>query len=321
MAATARILALATADVAIPTLEVLADAGHELTIISRPAPYEGEENLPEELEGEKVAEWAKARGIAVHSPYDYASEKAQATLATISADFGVMVAFNDPFPHALADLVTGGWMKVHFSMLPKNRGQFPIRSTLWNGEKKTGVSVIDAAAEPADTGGIYEQEAVDIDPHESYAALAERIGEVGARLAKKVSATFARGKKPKAKPQNEKGATKTPQFSDRHRTAPWWKEATPVYDRLRALTPEPGMTTMIHRQKIRIMAGMPVDWVQAPIGDTGTFLGVRSGRLAVLCGSGTVFGISRVTVGTDPTVINGSDYARLQGLKAGDQFI
>lgn len=321
MAATARLLLLATGDHAIATAESLADAGHEIVcIVSRDNAPQGEELLPEQLQGERLADWAAERNIEVRSPRDPQDAVFRDGLASLEPEVGVVVGYGLPFPPALLELPQRGWIKIHFSQLPRYRGLFPIRAVLWNGEKKTGVSAIEVV-DDADTGPILEQEAVDIDPKESYEQLAERLSGIGAELARKVVATAARGKKVKGKQQVEKQASKTPVFSPRHLTAPWWKEANLVYDRLRALTPEPGMTTMIRRRRVRILSGSRTDWVQAPLGDTGTFLGVRSGRLAVLCGGGTVFGISRVSCGEGEKPMSGSDFARAEGLKAGDLFI
>lgn len=321
MTATARLVVLATGDLAIPTLEALVEAGYVIdTIVSQPQRDDGEETLPEEKQGRHLTTWAEARGIEVRRPSDPNADSVRDKLAAASPDIGVMIAYGRSFPMQLMAVPKRGWIKVHFSLLPKNRGLHPIRSTLWNGEKKAGVSVIEVI-DAADAGAIYGQEPLDIEATETFDQLAERLSATAPALATKVLATLVRGKKPKGKPQNEKAATTTPRFSQRHRTAPWWKEAQLVYFRLRALTPEPGMTTMIRHRKIRIVAGKPTEWVQAPFGETGTFLGVRSGRLAVLCSGGTVFGISRVAVGSEQKVMNGSQYARTEDLKAGDLFI
>ena len=80
------------------------------------------------------------------------------------------------------------------------------------------------------------------------------------------------------------------------------------------------MFTFAKRQRVRILRGAPMDWVEAPYGGTGSLVGVRLGRLAILCGNGTVFGIQRLRL-PDGSEVGGSEFARSMGLQAGFAFI
>ncbi len=105
----------------------------------------------------------------------------------------------------------------------------------------------------------------------------------------------------------------------RHRKAPWSLEAPQVYDRLRAYSP-PGLVAYYKYRPVEILHGMSMGWVEASYGSTGTYLGMRQGKLAVLCGNTTVFGIEQLRR-PDGEVQSASTFARDESPRVGDLFI
>ncbi|MEE8525348.1 MAG: hypothetical protein V3T72_15535, partial [Thermoanaerobaculia bacterium] len=118
--------------------------------------------------------------------------------------------------------------------------------------------------------------------------------------------------------KDPKNIAPAPRIGGRHRKAPWSMEAAQVYHRLRAYSP-PSLRTFFRYRPIEILSGMPMEWVQAPYGVTGTYLGTRQGKLAVLCGNSTVFGIGRLRwPGEDAW--GASDFAFKEKVEVGDRF-
>lgn len=321
MSPTLELVTLATGDLAIPVLDAVLDAGHSIErLIARPRRSNEDTSLPEERQGSRLEHWARKRDITVRRPGNPGDERTQKAIREIEPDLGLMVAFGRSFPLSLLELPDQGWIKVHFSYLPKNRGLHPIRATIWSGEKKTGVSVIEIDEEP-DAGPILVKEEISIEPDETFGELLPRVSEMAPDLAVDILEKIAGGEKIKRRKQNEKSATHTPRFGRRHLQAPWWRSAETVYNHLRALTPEPGMTTLIRRQRIRVLWGEPMPSVKAPFGEPGTYLGNRSGRVAVLCGDDSVFGIENVLVADDPEAIRATELARDLGLGVGNVLV
>lgn len=321
MATSLRLVALATGDLAIPVLEAALDAGHSIErLIARPRRSGEDTTLPEERQGSRLEHWARQRAITIRRPGHPGDERSQKAIREIDPDLGLMVAFGRRFPLPLLELPEKGWIKVHFSYLPKNRGLHPIRAAVWNGEKKTGVSVIEIDEEP-DAGPILAKEEISIEPGETFGELVPRVAAMAPDVAVDILDKIAQGKKIKRRKQNEKSATRTPRFGQRHLNASWWRSAETVFDRLRALTPEPGMTTLVRRKRIRVLWGEPMPSVKAPFGEPGAYLGVRSGRVAVLCGDDSVFGIDTVLVNDDPEPIRATEVARDLGLGVGNVLV
>lgn len=320
MPAKLKLVALATGGLAIPVLEAVLDAGHSLLGIVASAPKSGgEEFRPEEGESSALELWAREKKLEMSRRDRPGSGQLEQELAGLGADLGVVVDYGREFPPSLLGIPKRGWIKVHFSLLPKHRGLHPIRAALWNGDNQAGASVIRVTEEP-DAGPILEQESVPIESDENFGNLAPRIAALAAGLVAPAVAAAAKSKSPKARQQNEKSSSKTPKFGRRHRVAPWWLSAKEVSDHLRALSPEPGMTTLVKGQRVQILQGAVADYINSPIAEAGSFIGLRSGRLAVLCGDGKAFAISRVQR-ANGEVVTASELAAERRLQVGDVLV
>lgn len=319
MTKTAKIVVLSTGDLAIPALETVAETHDVLQIVSRPRRGDEDLVLPEERLSRSLPKWAKAHDIPLRREDSPGGDRFREQLEKLAPDLGLVVSYGRRFPTSLLDVPKRGWLKVHFSLLPKNRGLHPIRSALWYGESKTGATVIQITNEP-DAGPILDQESLDIGEGESFGELAPRVAELASSVVLPAIARTLRSKNPKTRAQNEKAATESPRFDRRHLRAPWWRKADVVTQHLRALSPEPGMFALVKRERVRIVQGGPAAFLGASTGDSGSYIGLRSGQILVTCGQSTVFGIRRVQLANGETV-SASSFAREQKLRVGDELI
>ena len=316
----AKLVVLATGDLAIPVLDVLLDAGHEVSRIVASAPKGGEDEFqPEEGSGEALDGWAQSHKIEMNRRDRPGSGQLGEEFAALEPDLGLIVAYGRSFPASLLEIPKRGWIKVHFSLLPKYRGLHPIRAAIWHGENQAGATVIQVSDEP-DAGPILEQESLDVASGETFGELAPRVADLGAQLAPQAVARVMRSKTPKVRKQNDKSASETPKFGRRHRSAAWWRAAGEISNRLRALSPEPGMTTLVKGERVQILEGSAADYIDSPIAESGSFIGLRSGRVAVLCGDGKVFAIRRVKR-ANGEVAEASAWARDKRLQVGDVLL
>ncbi|REJ74795.1 MAG: hypothetical protein DWQ36_14140 [Acidobacteria bacterium] len=183
--------------------------------------------------------------------------------------------------------------RLHCSLLPKLRGADPLRRALDNGDKVLGATLIECVEEPYE-GPILGRAEVETDGEEKYGFICDEVHQAAAELLEEVGAKLAAGKRVKRSPQSDKGVTLAGRMTEQHRKVPWVRGAAQVYNRLRAFAPHPGLVTLVQRRQAVIEGGTPMTWETAPFGLPGTFLGVRQGRIAVLCGENSVFGISRL---------------------------
>jgi methionyl-tRNA formyltransferase len=99
----------------------------------------------------------------------------------MNPDFIVTVAYGMIFPEELLELPKYGCINVHTSLLPKYRGASPIQSVLLNGDKETGISIMEMGEE-MDTGGIYIIRKIAIDAEDNIISLSIKLSEIGATM-------------------------------------------------------------------------------------------------------------------------------------------
>jgi len=317
MAKIKSLVVFATRGLAVPALEALVDSGRKPSlIVARPPRATEEEGLA--LTPPTVADWAADQGIEFLEPPKLQTPKVLERIEKLQPELALTIAYGRNLPSEIVEACKLGALSLHPSLLPKFRGEAPIRRALSGGAKKTGASVI-RMEEEAFTGPVLDQEEVQIGPAETYGELQPRIAAAGAEVLIRALEKFEKKPKMKGKKQNEKASSRAPRIDRRHRKAPWFLEASDVYNRLRAYSPRPGLATFIRLQPVQVLGGKALDWVKAPYGTTGTFLGMRQGRLAILCGDNTVFGIEKLEFpGEEPQ--RAGDFARSVGLQVGDSF-
>lgn len=99
----------------------------------------------------------------------------------LKPELGVLAAFGRIVPQSVIDSFKHGIINIHPSLLPKFRGPTPIESAILAGEKQTGVSIMQLAAE-MDAGSIYTQKAITINDKVTSIDLAAQLAQIGSEL-------------------------------------------------------------------------------------------------------------------------------------------
>lgn len=310
-----RLVFFGTPEFAIPSLEALVEAGRAPdVIVTPPARPAGRGKEPKDP---PVAEWAKEHELEVAQPESVSDEAFLEELAEVEPSLAVVVAFGQIFPPELLELPEHGCVNVHASLLPKYRGASPIQGALINGEKKTGVTIM-RMEEELDTGPILNQVEVEIQPWHTYEELSPKLAKAGAELLVETLAELEQGGL-KQRKQREESASYSPRIAKEDGRCNWALTAEEIYNRLRAYTPWPGMKTNFRGEELDLVWAVPMDWEQAPIGVTGTFLGMRQGRMAVLCGDGTILGLEELQKpGKKP--VRATDFVNGERCRVGERF-
>jgi methionyl-tRNA formyltransferase len=170
-----RLAFLGTPDAAVPTLEALVSAGHEVAIvITRPDRRRGRGGEPSPS---PVKNAALALGLRVgHSLSE---------LEGLDCDYGVVVAYGAIIPSSVLDRLS--MFNVHFSLLPRWRGAAPVERAILAGDERTGVCVM--SIEPTlDTGPVYAKVVTEVD-EKTATELTSELAAKGAALLVEVLAS------------------------------------------------------------------------------------------------------------------------------------
>lgn len=172
-----KIVFMGTPEFAVPSLDALLQAGHEIVaVVTAPDAMGGRGG--KQLILSQVKQYAIARGLNVLQPVKLRDKTFIAKLKALNADIQVVVAFR-MLPEIVWNMPPLGTINVHGSLLPKYRGAAPIHWAVINGEKETGVTVFRLKHE-IDTGDILAQSKVTIDPDETTGDLYNKLMYLGA---------------------------------------------------------------------------------------------------------------------------------------------
>lgn len=163
-----RLVYLGTPQAAVPPLEALAAAGHDIAlVVTRP---EARRGRGARRSPSPVAAAASRLGLAVTDQLD--------DVAGAGAELGVVVAYGRIIPAPLLDAVP--MVNLHFSLLPRWRGAAPVERAILAGDAETGVCVMRLEA-GLDTGPVLSCRRVDIDDIHA-GALTERLSLLGSEM-------------------------------------------------------------------------------------------------------------------------------------------
>ncbi len=145
-----RVVFLGTPEFAVPSLNALVSAGHEVpAVFTQPDRPKGRGN---QISESPVKQAATGLALPVHQPERIRRPEVVEQLRNLNPDLMVVVGYGQIIPQTIIDLPKYGILNVHASLLPKYRGAAPIQWAIANGETETGVTImqIDAGLDTGD---------------------------------------------------------------------------------------------------------------------------------------------------------------------------
>lgn len=237
-----RIVFMGTPAFAVPSLERLAQAGHQIAgVFSQPDKPVGRHQ--NKLQPTPVKERAQALGVPVYQPEKLRDGTALALLRELAPELIVVAAYGRFLPDDILALPPKGCINVHSSLLPKYRGAAPINWAILNGEQETGVT-IQRMAHDMDAGDIILQRSTPIGEAEDASALYDRLAVMGGELAVEAAAQIEAGTASYT-PQDHSKATLAPMLSKALSPVDWTRSAQEIFNQIRGLYPWPVATTDI----------------------------------------------------------------------------
>ena len=269
---------------AVPTLQALIAAGHEIPlVVTQPDRPVGR---AQEMTAPPVKQTALEAGLAVTQPEKIRNnEEFRARLEAIAPDAIVVVAYGRIIPPWMLALPRLGCINLHASLLPKYRGAAPIQWVVAMGETVTGNTTM-LLEEGLDTGPILLQETMTIGPEQTAADLFEVLAEAGAPLMVETLAGLDAGRIPPRR-QDDAQATLAP-LLDREdgRMDFAARTAAELKNRWRGFQPWPGAFTSLDGKKLIVHRMDAVDAAEDLVAEPGT-MRVLDHRLLVACAQNT----------------------------------
>ncbi len=236
-----RVVFAGTPEVAVPSLEAIVAAGHDVVaVLTQPdAPGKrGKALVPSPV---KVA--AQRLGIEVFTPVRASDPETVEYVSSLEADVAAVVAYGQLLKAPLRAAVTHGWVNLHFSLLPAWRGAAPVQRSIQAGDDLTGATtfVIDKGM---DTGPVIGHLTEVIKPSDTSGDLLDRLAFAGAPLLVKSLELLVSGEA-KPAPQSLEGVSHAAKLSRDDALVRWELPAHVIDRTIRACTPAPGAWTTL----------------------------------------------------------------------------
>ena len=243
-----RIVFMGTPDFAVPSLQALLDAGHEVVAVyTQPDKPQGRKQI---LTAPPVKELALAHGIPVFQPDTLKNEEEQARLRELAPEVIIVVAYGKLLPKAVLDIPPRGCINVHGSLLPRWRGAAPIQWAVIAGDEKAGVTTM-LMAEGLDTGDMLLTSETPVGARETAGELFDRLAQSGAEL---LTETLVKLDEITPRPQNDAESCYAHMLDKKMAVIDWSKSAHEIDCLVRGLNPWPIALTSLAGERLKVYA-------------------------------------------------------------------
>lgn len=249
-----KIIYMGTPDFAVPALEAVHAAGHDIVAVYCQPPRAA--GRGKKLRPSAVQAAAERLDLPVRYPVSLKDADAQAEFAALGADAAVVAAYGLILPQAVLDMPAHGCFNIHASLLPRWRGAAPIHRALMAGDTETGVCIMQMEA-GLDTGPVVEVKSLPIGDRDTTQVLHDRLAELGAAAMTDVLARLGDGTV-LARPQPENGVTYAAKIDKAEARIDWSRPAVELDRQIRALTPFPGAWFDLDGERIKVHMALPV---------------------------------------------------------------
>ena len=275
-----RLIFMGTPAFAVPALDALNTAGHQILAVYTRAPQPA--GRGKTLQKSPVHQRAEALGLPVLTPVSLKSAEQQAEFAAFQPDAVVVAAYGLLLPRAILEVPPHGCLNIHASLLPRWRGAAPIQRAILAGDRITGVTIMQME-QGLDTGPMLLTEQIDIST-KTAGELTEELSHAGATLMLRALA-----ERPPAIPQPQDGVTLAPKLRKEEARLDFSRSSAELVRAVQAFNPAPGAFCEIAGERVKILCAEAIagSLSQGEIGPGltfGTAQGVLRPRLVQRAG-------------------------------------
>ncbi len=242
-----RLVFMGTPDFAVPALEALIAAGHDVVAVYTQPPRPS--GRGQKLQRSPVHAYAEERGLDVRTPLNFKDEAERQKLRDLNVELGVVAGYGIILPKAVLDAPAQGYLNIHYSLLPRWRGAAPFHRALLAGDKETGVTIMRITS-GIDTGPMLLKGAVPITSEDTVQTLFDKLGPLGAELMVKVLADPAAYPE---MPQLEEGITYAHKIEKNEGELQGTETAADIALMVRSFTPWPGVWMYSNGQRFKLI--------------------------------------------------------------------
>jgi methionyl-tRNA formyltransferase len=266
-----RLIFMGTPDFAVPALDALVSAGHEVAAVYCQPPRPA--GRGKALQPSPVQRRAEALGLEVRIPVTLRDADEQAQFAALGADAAVVAAYGLILPKPILAAPRLGCFNIHASLLPRWRGAAPIQRAVLAGDAITGVTIMDMEA-GLDTGPMRATVEVEVD-RKTAGELTIELADNGAALMVRVLGDLAAHP---SRPQPAEGVTYASKVEKAEARLDFAAGAAAAERQVRAFNPAPGAFFELNGERVRILSAE----VESIAGEQGLVL---DDRLLIGCGA------------------------------------
>ena len=276
-----KIVFMGTPDFAVGTLEALIQAGHELIgVVTQPDKPKGR---GKSLMATPVKEVALKHQIPVYQPQKVRETEFTENLRRLAPDVIVVAAFGQIITKEILEIPRYGCINVHASLLPAYRGAAPIQWAVINGEKESGVTIMQMD-EGLDTGDMIDKVVVPLAEDETGGSLFDKLSQAGAGLCVKVLKDLEEGKAVREKQPEESTTAYASMISKKMGEVNWNESAKSIEQLIRGLNPWPSAYTKLQGKTLKLWQAQVQE--QEEEGRPGEILRVEKDAFYVKTGKG-----------------------------------
>lgn len=274
-----RIVFMGTPDFAVPSLQALIDAGHDVcAVYTQPDKPQGRKQI---LTAPPVKTLALEHDIPVFQPNTLKNEDEQSRLRELAPEVIIVVAYGKLLPKAVLDIPPHGCINVHGSLLPRWRGAAPIQWAVIAGDEMAGVTTMQMA-EGLDTGDMLLTYETKVGEKETAGELFDRLAQSGAEL---LTQTLVKLDEITPRPQDDAQSCYAHMLDKQMAVIDWSKSAHEIDCLIRGLNPWPIALTTLSGERLKVFAAEKANGN----GEPGTVLEADPKKgLTVACGEGAL---------------------------------
>lgn len=241
---------MGTPDFAVPSLEILINAGYDIVGVITSTDKWGGRGRKELIQSD-IKKYALEKGLNVLQPPNLKSPQFLEDLSLLKADLQLVVAFR-MLPEVVWNMPKHGTYNLHGSLLPDYRGAAPINWAIINGDETTGVTTFKLRHE-IDTGSIAFQQSVPITKDDNFESLYNRMKIVGSELVLKTVKAIE-DNSISFHIQDESKVSNAPKIFHQDCQINIDKNPYQLYNYIRGLSPYPTAWTSLDNKKMKIFA-------------------------------------------------------------------
>lgn len=304
-----RIVFMGTPDFAVPSLQALIDAGHDVcAVYTQPDKPQGRKQI---LTAPPVKTLALEHDIPVFQPNTLKNEDEQARLRELASEVIIVVAYGKLLPKAVLDIPPHGCINVHGSLLPRWRGAAPIQWAVIAGDEMAGVTTMQMA-EGLDTGDMLLTYETKVGEKETAGELFDRLAQSGAEL---LTQTLVKLDEITPRPQDDAQSCYAHMLDKQMAVIDWSRSAHEIDCLIRGLNPWPIALTTLSGERLKVFAAEKANGN----GEPGTVLEADPKKgLTVACGEGALKLIEIQLVGGKR--MKATDFLRGHAIEAGTKL-